>query len=139
MKRLLSIVLVGFAFVSCQSGCASLGGAKQAGFQGFAIAHTSLMLTKNVEHDLVCGQSQAPPPPLCVPDAVHGQILEILKQGFTLDGDLGRLVQATPEGVPLPAEVGTLIGKVTKLISDVLALIPKSPQKAALVEKVQIK
>lgn len=133
LRKFLSLVLV----LALGSGCA-LRTAKQVGFQGFAIAHTSLMLTKNVEKDLVCGQAQAPPAPLCVPDAIHGQILEILKQGFILDGDLGRLVQATPEGAPLPAEVGTLIGQVTRLISDVLALIPKSPQKAALQDKVKL-
>lgn len=133
LRKSLSLVLV----VILGSGCA-LHTAKQAGFEGFAVAHTSLMLTKNVEKDLVCGLAQAPPAPLCVPDGVHGQILEILSKGFAIDGDLGRLVQSVPEGAPLPSEVGTMIGQLTRLISDVLALIPKSPAKAALQDKVQI-
>ena len=135
MKKLFALVLI--ALVSLPA-CASLGGAKQAGFQGFAVAHASLMLTKNVEGDLVCGKSAAPPAPLCVPDAVHGQILDILKQGFTIDGDLGRLIQAMPEGTATTPEIGTMIGQITKLISDVLALIPKSPQKASLQSKIKI-
>lgn len=134
IRKSLALVLV----VLLAQGCASLGGAKQVGFQGFAVAHTSFMLTKSVEADLVCGKSAAPPAPLCVPDAVHGQILEILSKGLGIDGDLGRAVQAVPEKNPLPAEVGTMIGQLTKLISDVLALIPKSPQKAALQDKVKI-
>ena len=136
MKKLLALVLI--ALVSLP-GCASLGGAKQAGFQGYAVAHTSFMLTKNVEADLVCGRSPAPPAPLCVDDATHGKILDILHQASIFDGDLGRAIQAMPEGVATTPEVGTLIGKITALISDVLALIPKSPQKAALAEKVQVK
>jgi len=134
MKKLLSVVLLGLL----ATGCASLGGTKQAGFQGFAVAHASLMLTKNVEQDLVCGKSQAPPAPLCVPDATHGQILGILSEAFTMDGDLGRLVQSLPEGAASTPEIGTLIGQITRLISDVLALIPKSPQKAALQDKVKL-
>lgn len=129
-------VAIGFAVTMTMYGCVSLGGAKQAGFQAFAVAHTSLMLVRNVEKDLVCGQPTAPTAPLCVNDATHGKVLEILKEGFTIDGDLGRLVQALPEGVATTPEVGTLIGKITVLISDVLQLIPKSPQQKALADKV---
>lgn len=124
----LSALLMG---ASCQTGTA-----KDTAFKPYAIAHTSLMLVKSTEADLVCGRPQAPNAPLCVPDAVHGQVLAILKEGFTIDADLGRLIQALPEGVPTTADIGSLLGRLTALIKDVLGLIPQSTQKAALVEKV---
>ncbi len=134
-NRILGVIaLVSFFGISC-----ALNSAKQVGFQGFAVAHTSFMLARNVEKDLVCGLPQAPTAPLCVPDSIHGQILEIEKKALTIDIDLGKLVQSVPEGSPLPSDVGRMVGELSSLIGDILKLIPTSPQKAALAEKVAVK
>jgi len=136
MRRIMPVtftILIGLFTLaaSCQ-----VGGTKEIGFRGYAIAHTSAMLTKTVEADLVCGRVTAPAPPLCVDDATHGKILEILREVFVLDADLGRLIQSLPEGTPTTPEVGYMIGNVTVLIGDAVKLIPKSPQRQALAEKV---
>jgi hypothetical protein len=71
-----------------------------------------------------------------VDDETHGKILTILSDAATVDGDLGRAIQALPEGVPTTSDIGTMIGRVTTLVADVVALIPKSPQRQALADKV---
>ena len=136
ISRLMQVALVALVLASCIAASCQTGGTKDIAFRGWAVAHTSVMLTKNVEADLVCGRPTAPAEPLCVNDQTHGQILVILREAATVDGDLGRLIQATPEGAPSSADIGNMIGRLTVLVEDVVQLIPRSPQQRALAEKV---
>lgn len=128
MKKALSICLV-IALV----GCAALGGPRHIASVTSVTAHSIASTIQDTENLLVCDRPGAPQAPLCVPLETHHRIAALLEQAFKLDGDLAKVIRATPLEGPTPAEVGELTAQITKLINDILALIPKSPAKDQLI------
>ena len=139
IQRLLSAILVGLLLVGCE-GCASLGGARHGATVSVVTAHATLSAVQDAEMLLVCSKPGAPAPPLCIDADKHHEISGKLATAFGLDGDLARLVRAVPVDGPTPAQVGELVGKISAIVNDVLALIPNgSPQKASLQKQLEAK
>jgi hypothetical protein len=129
MKRLLLVL----AFVS--SGCA-MHGARHTATVSVVTAHAILSAVQDGERLLVCGSATAPAAPACVTPETHRKIAGELVTAFDLDGQVLRLVRALPPGTLSPADVPSLLGQIMAIIDRVFALIPASPHKAALVQKI---
>ena len=128
MKKLLSAV----ALTTLIIGCASLAGPRHGATVTVVGAHATLSAVQDTEMLLVCGKPGAPAEPLCVDTEKHKEISAKLATAFALDGDLARLVRSVPLDQPTPSEVTELVTRISRIITDVLALIPQSPQKASL-------
>jgi len=129
MKKLLAVAIIGLLFTQ---GCASLAGPRHGATVTVVAAHSTLSAVQDTELLLVCEKPGAPAAPLCVDAEKHKAISAKLATAFALDGDLARLVRAVPLDQPQPPQVAELVARIAQIINDVLALIPKSPQKAAL-------
>jgi hypothetical protein len=132
MKKSLLLVLL-------LAGCASLGGARHYATVSVVSAESTLATIQDTELLLVCGKPGAPPLGTCVPLPLHKSIQAKLSTAFGLSGDLGRLVKTVQPDQPFPGQVGELIGQITTLVNDILALIPQSPQKAHLSQQLGAK
>lgn len=97
-------------------------------------AHATLSALQDGELLLVCGKPSAPPEGQCVPDAAHRQISTRLEQAFDYDGQVARLVRATPPGAPTSAQVFELVGKIQTLVTSILADLPAGPRTDHLLE-----
>ena len=118
------------------TGCASLGGARHTATVSVVSAHAVLAAVQDTERALVCDGPTAPAPPLCVPPDVHRRNAGYFVTAFDLDGQVARTVRAVPPGGVLPANVAELVGQIAALVDKILAAIPKSPQRASLVEQI---
>lgn len=128
MKKLLCIAVMGLLF----AGCASLGGARHGATVTVVGAHATLSAVQDAEILLVCEKPGAPAAPLCIDAETHKAISAKLATAFAMDGDLARLVRAVPLDQPQPPQVAELVARIAQVVNDVLALIPKSQQKASL-------
>jgi hypothetical protein len=131
MKKL----LLALALLSCVS-CASFGGVKHTATVSVVTAHAVLSAVQDGERLLVCGGPSAPAAPACVPPDVHRKIAGELVTAFDLDGQVLRLVRALPPGTMAPSDVPGLLGRIMAIIDRIVALIPASSQKAALVQQI---
>lgn len=137
MRRLRRILVAGglMCGLALIGGCASLGGTRHRATVSVVTAHGVLSAIQDTEMLLVCGRQGAPDPPLCVPPETHRLISARLAVAFGLEGDLARIVRALPAGEKQPAQVLELVGSIATLVKDVLELIPKSPAKESLEQK----
>jgi len=118
------------------TGCKQAANARHVGTVSVVAVHSTLSEIQDTEGKLVCGRVGAPPEPVCVPDVTHRQIAGKLAQAFQLDADLARAVRAMPTDAPTPAQVFELVAQVNALIKDIMALIPDSPAKTQLGDKI---
>ena len=128
--RLLLILALLFSMA-----CAT-GGARHTATVTVVSAHAVLSAVQDTEKAMVCGQSDAPPAPACVTPEKHREISGHLVTAFDLDGQIAQLVRALPAGSTLPANVPNLLGQIAALVQKVLALIPNSTTKDALVQRI---
>lgn len=131
-RPLALLLAVGLSAAMLSTGCAS---ARHKAVVTVASAHTVLTIIREDELLLVCGRATAPAPPLCVPPEVHRDISAKLVKAFEADERMLRIVRATPSSAG-PADVGTLLREISGVVSEILALIPASHEKAAIVGKV---
>lgn len=87
-------------------------------------AHATLGLIQDTEMLIVCGRTNAPAPPACVPQATHVEISKRLAQAFEWDAAVARTVRDWPQGAPPPANLGELLAKITEAINYVVGQIP---------------
>lgn len=132
--KLLSVMLL-LALTGAQS-CASLGGARHVAAVSVVSVHGVLSLTQDTERALVCGGATAPAPPSCVPPDVHRTIAGYFVTAFDLDGQVARLVRATPAGSLTPGEVPGLLARISALLDAIFKALPTSPQKSQLIAQV---
>jgi hypothetical protein len=139
MRKFLVLIAVLFAVGCSQTGCASLGATKvQHPFTlSVSTLHQTLVAIDDTERLLVCGAASAPAPPQCVDDTRHREISRLLAQAFSIDSSIAKTVRTLAIDQPLPPSTTNEIADVKALVSDVLGLIPESPQKAGLVQRVQ--
>jgi hypothetical protein len=133
-----ALLLVLSMLTACGQGCrsANVGGARQAAAKGLDLTHGMLGLLQDTEMALVCDRTTAPKAPGCVPEAIHRKTISpLFAEAFGYDGDIARLLLAVPEGTPTPLQVLELVARVTALANKILAEIPGSVQKDALVKK----
>lgn len=124
--------LLGISF----AGCKQAATARHVGTVSVVAVHSTLSEIQDTEGKLVCDRAGAPPAPVCVPADVHRQIAAKLAQAFQLDADLARVVRAMPVDAPTPAQVFELVAQVNILVKDIMALIPDSPAKTQLDQKI---
>lgn len=129
------IVLLLLAVALGASSCASLGGARHRAAVSVVSAKAVLGAIQDVEMTLVCGRATAPPAPSCVPIEKHREISAHLVTAFGYNEKALKIARALPGGETSP-DVFTLIGQVRALVDAVLALIPESPQRRALVANI---
>jgi len=116
--------------------CASLHGPRHVATVSIVSVHAVLSAVQDGERLLVCDAVTAPAPPACVPPDVHRRIAGELVTAFDLDGQVARLVRAVRPGGVTSADVPALLGRIAAIIDRIFALMPASPQKAALAQKV---
>lgn len=95
-------------------------------------AHAVLAAIQDTEMTLVCEKPGAPAAPACVPIDTHKRISAELVKAFDADGKIATLVRATPVGGP-SSDVAVLLGQIRAIVDAVLALIPDSAPRRALV------
>lgn len=128
MKRLILLALV------LSAGCATVGGPRHVATVTVVTGHSILAAVQDTTRALYCGTPTAPAAPLCIDDTRRRQIASALVTAFDLDAQVARTVR--PVGQPTPAGVADLIGQIAALVDKVLALIPKSSQRAQLVAQI---
>lgn len=114
------------------SSCASLGGARHKATVSVVSADAVLSAVQDTEMGLVCGRPSAPAAPACVPEDRHRQISAKLAEAFGHEKRIAQLVRALPAGASSP-DVASLLGQIRALLDAVLAMIPDSAQRKALV------
>lgn len=95
-------------------------------------AHSVLAAVQDTEAELVCGRPNAPVVQ-CIGHDNHVTNLLKLREAFEYDGQVARLVRATPAESPTTREVLDLIARIQELVSNILDGIPASPQKQNLI------
>jgi hypothetical protein len=130
MKKLYSI-----AIALLIVGCASLGGARHVATVTVVSAEATLGFIQDAELSIVCGRTGAPVAPACVDAATHKLIEGKLSTAFGLSSDLAKLVKAVRPDQPLPTQANDLIARITALIQDITSLIPNSPQKTVILQR----
>ena len=134
MRRILAALVL----ISLTS-CASLGGARHVGTVSVVTAESTLGAVQDTEMLLVCDKPGAPSAPLCVPQPIHKQISAKLAVAFGLVSDLAKVIRAADPNAPMSSQVTSLLSSISKLIQDILALIPESQQKVNLRSKLEVK
>lgn len=124
-------VLVAIFMLFGLVGCASLGGQRHVVTVSLVTSHGILALVQDSEKAMVCGVATAPVP--CVTASAHKTISADLVIAWADEADVERLVRAIPTGAAASAEVSTLLGTISGLVDKILAAIPNSALKAALV------
>lgn len=112
------------------------GGARHIATVSVLSADAVLGATQDTADALVCGVATAPPAPRCLTKDQRKAIASKLEPAFAADVALIRAVRAWPVGTPQPAEVAELVGQITALLNQVLALLPQTPQKDQLLVKI---
>ena len=95
-------------------------------------AHAALKMIQQTADDVTCSAS-VPAPCLSVADRKE-KVAPLLSKAFAYDEQAALLIRQLPEGAPQPGEVGQYLGQIGGIIDQVLALIPNSQPKAALVK-----
>lgn len=100
-------------------------------------AHASLLAVQATADLLVCGKPTAPAAPQCLSaeDRAH-KVAPLLSKAFDYDVKAALIVRDIPEGAPPPGDLAPYLAKVGALIDEVLALLPNSQPKAALVASI---
>jgi hypothetical protein len=125
----ITVLLIALAALGA-SGCASLGGPRHTAAVSVVTAHAVLSAVQDTEMGLVCGRSTAPAPPACVPLAQHRDISARLAKAFSLEVQVAQFVRLGQ------TDVSPLIGEIRTLLDAVLALIPPSPPRTALLANI---
>jgi hypothetical protein len=97
-------------------------------------AHAVLSAVQDTEMLLVCERPTAPSPPACVPEPVHRDISLKLAKAFDTEIKVAKLARATPAA--LSSDVPELLGQIGALVDAIVALIPESAQRRALVANI---
>lgn len=118
------------------SACATVGGPRHVATVSVVSAHAVLSAVQDTERALVCGAATAPAAPACIPDEVHRKVSADLATAFQYDIDVHNLVRAAPTDTSLPATVPALLGKIAAILDQVVAALPTSTQKQALVAQI---
>lgn len=105
------------------------GGARHVATVSVLSADAVLGATQDTADALVCGVATAPPAPRCLTKEQRKDIARKLEPAFAADVALIKAVRAWPVGQPQPAEIAELVGQITALLNEVLALLPQTPQK----------
>jgi hypothetical protein len=137
VSKLTPLVILALALGSVTS-CASLGSARHRTALTVGSAHAVLTTIREGELLLVCGKPTAPAPPTCVDAARHKSISGKLVTAFDYDGKVAQLARDLPADAS-PSSLASLLGQIGVLVDDVLALIPDSSAKAALLTKAGIR
>jgi hypothetical protein len=117
------------------SGCATLGSAKHRAAISVVSADAVLSAIQDTENGLVCGRATAPAPPACVPLEEHRAISAKLATAFQRDRQIAQTIRALPAGASSP-DVAVLVGQIRALVDEVLALIPDSAPRRALMSNI---
>lgn len=132
MKRPYLLVLC-ILMLSCATG----GEVRHRATVTVATSHAVLTLVDDTEMRVVCDRLGAPSPPFCVPPEAHRRISALLARAYGLEAQVARIVRALPLNTPTPTEVSTLTVEIGRLVSEILALIPTSAEKAILIQKLE--
>src|SRR6185369_175476 len=100
-------------------------------------AHASLLAVQSTADLVVCGQATAPAAPNCLTadDRAH-KVAPLLSKAFDYDIQAALIVRSLPEGAPPPGDVASYLAQIGGVIDQVLALIPSSQPKTALVASI---
>lgn len=128
--RLIGLLCLSLWVVACN------GGARHIATVSVLSADAVLAATQDTADALVCGVATAPPAPRCLTKDQRKAIAGKLEPAFAADVALIKAVRAWPTGTPQPAEIAELVGQITALLNQVLALLPPTPQKDQLLVKI---
>jgi hypothetical protein len=131
-SKAFGFVMIGLALAAAH--CASLGSARHVAAVSVTTMHGTLSVIQDTENALACGRPTAPQSPQCVPIETHRAVSQLLSKAFALEIDVAKVVRGLPVGAPQPREVVNELQQISKLVSDVLALMPSSPGKTTLVQ-----
>lgn len=101
-----------------------------------ATSHAILVVTQDTVKALTCSDTVPQP---CINPELRVKIANLLVKGFQLDEDLATAIRNWDGTTPQPAQIPQLVVDLTKVIQDVIALIPSSKQKAQLQLKLGVK
>lgn len=116
--------------------CATSGTARHNATVSIVSAHSVLTIIDDTEMKMVCGKVTAPDPPYCVPIETHRMISEQLAKAYGIEVHVARLVRDLPANSPTPAEAARMTVQIGQIVQEILALLPQSAGKKALVEKI---
>jgi len=120
------------AACGCANGCATMGNVEHTAYVSLATTQTVLETIQRAEIKLVCNRPGAPPAGACVPKPLHDQIQHDLAEAAEYGQQATTIMASLPDGAPQPMEVVNLIANVSRLVSHILASLPKSQQADAL-------
>lgn len=130
-RQILPVLLLLMLGWSC-----AMAGPRHIATVSVVSVHAVLSAVQDSERLMVCGTASAPAAPACVPAETHRKIAGDLVTAFDLDGQVAQTVRAVPTGALLPANVAELLGKIAGLVDRILAMLPSSTQKQALVSQI---
>jgi hypothetical protein len=119
------------------SDCA-LHGPRHVSTVSLVSAHAVLSAVQDTEMLLVCDRPAAPPAGQCVPLEQHRQISAQLARAFALETAAAQLVRVLPDGSVAPTpQASEAMAEVSRVLAQVLGMIPESAAKHGLVRKLE--